>query len=143
MDAYKVCIHNNYNNFLRLNGELLFTVFARIKDPKDVDDVRDQVLATFKRFAKETASQQKLEATRSRLRYSTALMMNSSEAIARAIAPYVALRRTPETINKLFEIYQSLMPEDIRAAASRYYVDNNRTVVTLTSKQVEGSKAEK
>jgi zinc protease len=120
----------------------LFTVFTRIKDPKDMDNVRDQILATFNRFTKDAVSQQKLEATRSRLRYSTALTMNSSEAIARAIAPYIALRRTPETINKLFEIYQSITPEDMRAAASRYFVNNNRTVVTLSPKQVE-SKAGK
>ena len=31
----------------------LFTVFVRIKEPKDVDYVRDQILATFKQYAKE------------------------------------------------------------------------------------------
>jgi zinc protease len=112
----------------------LFTVYARIKDPKDVDYVREQILATFKRFTTESIDQAKLDATRSRLRYGFALGMNSSEAIASAVAPYIALRRTPDTINKLFTLYEQITPQDIRAMASQYFTDNNRTVVTLMTK---------
>ncbi|HKQ73784.1 MAG TPA: pitrilysin family protein [Blastocatellia bacterium] len=116
----------------------LFTVFARIKDPKDVDYARDQILDAFKRYTKELVPQQKLDETRSRLRYSMALAMNSSEAIASALAPFIALRRTPETINQLFALYQRITPEDIRAAASKYFVDDHRTIVTLSS-EVQGA----
>jgi zinc protease len=112
----------------------LFSVTARVKDPKDMDYVRDQILETFKRYTTESVPQDKLDATRSRMRYSTALSMNSSQAIARAISPYVALRRTPETINKLFNLYDQVTPADIRAAASRYFVERNRTIVTLAQK---------
>ncbi|MDQ3686515.1 MAG: insulinase family protein [Acidobacteriota bacterium] len=121
----------------------LFTVFARVKDPKDVDYVRDQILATFKRFTTEAIPQDKLDATRSRLRYGAAMAMNSSAAIARAIAPYVALRRTPETINKLFDLYAVVTPQDIRAAAAEYFKDQNRTVVTLATKTNPATTANK
>ncbi|HEY0321997.1 MAG TPA: pitrilysin family protein [Pyrinomonadaceae bacterium] len=113
----------------------LFAITARVKDAKDMDYVRDQILATFKRYTTETVPQDKLDATRSRVRYGTALSMNSSQAIARAISPYVALKRTPETINKLFNLYDSITPADIRAAAARYFVERNRTTVTLTQKK--------
>lgn len=112
----------------------LFSIFSRIKDQKDVDYVRDQILATFERYKKELIAQDKLNATRSRLRYSVALSLNSSEAIASGLAPYIALRRTPETVNKLFALYETITPEDIRAAAQRYFVDNRRTIVTLSTK---------
>lgn len=124
----------------------LFTVYARIKDPKDVDYVREQILATFKRYTTETIEQAKLDATRSRLRYGFALGMNSSEAIASAIAPYIALRRTPDTLNKLFNLYEQITPQEIRATASKYFTDNNRTVVTLmtkTSATAENKEAKK
>jgi len=111
----------------------LFTVYARVKDPKDIDNVRDQILAAFKRFTDEMVDQTKLDATRSRIRYSFALRMNSSSAIAAALAPYIGLRRTPETINKLFALYQQITPQDIRAIARQYFTPNNRTIVTLTS----------
>ncbi|HEY2380876.1 MAG TPA: pitrilysin family protein [Terriglobia bacterium] len=111
----------------------LFSVSARVKDGKDLDYVRDEILAAFKRFTDENVDPMKLNATRSRLRYSFALRMNSSPAIASSLALYIGLMRSPDTINKLFALYQQLTPEDIRAAARQYFVLNNRTIVTLTS----------
>jgi len=113
----------------------LFAVYARVKDPKDVPYVREQILATFKSFTDEPVSQAKLDATRSRIRYEFALAMDSSSAIANIVATYVGLRRTPETINKLFSLYQQVTPEDIRAVADQHFTDNNRTIVTLEVKQ--------
>ena len=112
----------------------LFTVGVRVKDPKDVDYVREQVLATFQRFTDELVDQATLEASRSRMRYAFALRMNSSTAIANALVPYIGLRRTPETINKLFDLYGRITPEDIREMATRYFTEKNRTVVTLQYK---------
>ena len=112
----------------------LFTVRARVKDPRDVDYVREQILATFQRLTDETVDQANLEATRSRVRYAFALRMNSSTAIANALAPYIGLRRTPETINKLFNLYRQITPEDIREMATRYFTEKNRTIVTLQYK---------
>ena len=117
----------------------LFTVYTRVKDAKDIDYVRDQILAAFKRFSDETVDQSKLDATRSRIRYSFALRMNSSASVAAALAGYIGLRRTPETINKLFALYQQITPEDIRSTARQYFAVNNRTIVTLTSNR-EGAK---
>jgi zinc protease len=60
--------------------------------------------------------------------------MNSSPAVANALAPYIALRRTPDTINKVFALYQQVTPQDMRDVASRYFTEGNRTIVTLTSR---------
>ncbi|MGI9183143.1 MAG: M16 family metallopeptidase [Longimicrobiaceae bacterium] len=112
----------------------LFTVIARVKNPADIEYVRDQILQTLQRYASEPIPQQQLDATRSRMRYSAALGMNSSNAIASALAPYLALRRTPETINRVFAIYDSLTPEQIREIAARHFVENHRTIVTLATR---------
>jgi zinc protease len=112
----------------------LFTVYARIKNANDIDGVREQVLSTFARFTTDTVDQAKLDATRSRIRYSFALRMNSSPAIAASLAPYILLRRTPDTINKVFALYQQVTPQDIRTMAAKYFTETNRTIVTLASK---------
>ena len=112
----------------------LFAVFARVKDPKDVNYVREQVLATYRRYTEELVPQTDLDATRSRARYGFALAMNSSEAIASALAPYLALRRTPEALNRAFALAERVTPADVREAARRYFTDNSRTVVTLAAK---------
>jgi zinc protease len=122
----------------QVDGEL-FAIFSRIKDQKDVDYVRDQILATFQRYTTELVPQAKLDATRSRMRYSLALGMDSSGSIASILAPYISLRRTPETMNQLFSLYGQISPEDIRAAAKTYFVDRSRTIVTLSTKSTGGA----
>jgi zinc protease len=110
----------------------LFTAFARVKNESDMAYVQQQILDTFKRYTNELVSQTDLDNTRSRFRYGFAQGMDSSEAIASTLASYIALRRTPETINKVFALADTVTPADIREAARRYFTDNNRTIVTLT-----------
>jgi zinc protease len=114
----------------------LFLVAAKLKDVKDTDYVRQQILETYQRFAKEPVPKDKLDSTRSRLRYGFALGMNSSDAIAGAMAGYIGLRRTPLTIDKLFALYDTITPEEMRQMAAKYFVDSHRTIVTLSSKEV-------
>ena len=112
----------------------LFTVYVRVKDPAQVTYVRDQILKTFERYKTELIDQAKLDATRSRTRYGYAMGLNSNDAIAGALAPYIALERTPETLNRLFETYQTVTPGDIRDAVKKYFREESRTVVTLATK---------
>jgi zinc protease len=118
----------------------LFAVFARIKDPKAVDYVREQILATYKRFSTDLIPQGKLDDTRSRLRYGFAMTMNSSNAIASSLAPFISLRRTPDTIDKLAVVMDSITPEDVRDMAKKYFRDESRTIVTLATKASASAK---
>jgi zinc protease len=113
----------------------LFTVTAQIKDVKDTDYVRDEIIKTYKRYAAETISQKQLDETRSRLRYSFSLAMNSNDAIAGTLAQFVALRRSPETIDRVFALYDSITPADIRMHAEKYFKDDGQTIVTLATKK--------
>lgn len=120
----------------------LFVVLARVKDAKDVDYVRDQILATYKRYTGELFPATKVDATRSRIRYSFALAMDSSDAIASTLAPFVSLRRSPETIDKLAALMETITPQDVRDIAAKYFRDEGRTIVTLATKTKESAKNE-
>ncbi len=113
----------------------LLTVMARVKDPKDMDYVRGEIIKTFDWFKTNKVAKEKLEAVKSHLKYEFALSLDNSEAIASGLAPYIALRRTPETINKLYTVYASITPEDIQGMAKKYFVDKHRTVVTLAHEE--------
>src|SRR6266436_5755788 len=112
----------------------LFFVNARVKGGKDMNYVRQQILDTYQHYAKDMVPQAMLDSTRSRLRYGFALGMNSSSAIADSLASYIGLRRTPETIDKLFALYDAITPKDIRDIGAQYFVDSHRTIVTLSTK---------
>lgn len=112
----------------------LFGVVARVKKQQDLESVEKQIVETAQGFATRPVDSKKLEALKEHLRYEFALGLDNSEAIAGVVAQFVALRRTPETINRYYELYAKLTPEDIQKAAAKYLIPNNRTVVTLTSK---------
>jgi zinc protease len=116
----------------------LFAVTSRVKSEADVDYVRDEIIKTFKRYSQELIPQKKLDDTRSRLRYGFALAMNSNDAIADALAPYVGFKRTPDTVNKLYDVMDSITPEDIRHYAQQYFADKDQTVVTVSYKKQGG-----
>jgi zinc protease len=112
----------------------LFVVGSRVQKAEDVPHVRQQIIDTFKRFTTELIPQAQLDATRSRLRYSVALSMNSSDSIADLLAPSISLRRTPETINRYADLLDTVTPEDVRRAAQTYFREDSRTIVTLAPK---------
>jgi zinc protease len=128
-------------NFSNKMDPELFTVLARVKDPKDVDYVRNELLKTFKRYSSELIPESKLNDTRSRLRYSFAMAMNSSDAIASTLAPFVSLRRSPETIDKLAAMMETITAQDVLDIAAKYFRDESRTLVTLATKAKDTAQA--
>jgi len=113
----------------------LLSVGARVKDPKDLEYVKIEIIKTFNSFKTTTVPKDKLEAVKSNLKYSFALGLDNSEALAASLASYIALRRTPEALNKVYDLYAAITPADIQATAKKYFVDKHRTVVTLSSKE--------
>jgi zinc protease len=110
----------------------LFTVYSRVKKEGDVDAIRESVISTLNGFKDTLVEKKRLDAVKNNLRYRFALSMNNSESIARALASAIALRRTPETLNRLYALYDQITPEDLREVARKYFVADGRTVVTLS-----------
>ena len=113
----------------------LFMVYARVKKDADVPAVQEAIVSTLNGFKDTLVDTKKLEAVKSNLRYSFALGLDNSEAIAANLASIIALTRTPETMNQVYDIYASLTPEDLREVARKYFVTAGRTVVTLAQKK--------
>ena len=124
-----------FSDFEDHRDPYLSSVAARVKDPKDVDYVKNEIIKAFDSFKPTPVQKAKLDAVKSNLKYSFALGMDNSEAIAAALASYIALRRTPETLNKVYDLYAAITPEDIQAMAKKYFVDRHRTSVTLSNKE--------
>lgn len=110
----------------------LFTVISRIKKQPDVDGVRESIVSTLNGFKDTLVEAKKLDAVKKNLRYRFAMSMDNSEAIAGALAQAISLRRTPETLNRLYAMYEQITPEDLRDVARKYFVESGRTVVTLS-----------
>ncbi|MCW5959567.1 MAG: insulinase family protein [Pyrinomonadaceae bacterium] len=118
----------------------LFAVYSQIKEPKDLEYVQNEIIRTFQRYTSETIPQKELDETRSRLKYGFALGMNSNSAIAGTLARFISLKRSPDTIDKLFALYDSITPADMKSMAAKYFKESSRTIITLDHKNSGGTK---
>ncbi|MBM3774970.1 MAG: insulinase family protein [Acidobacteria bacterium] len=121
----------------------LFSVYGRVKKPADVEYVRDQILATVERLRSRPVDAARLEAVKNNVRYSFSLGLDDSQSVAAVAARYVALRRTPETINDIYDLYAKVTPTDLQRAASRHLGEKTRTIVTLSGAAAAASGAGK
>jgi zinc protease len=112
----------------------LFVVVARVKRPDRTGAVLRAIEDELARLAKDPPGQERLEQVQSHLFYRFVLGLNRSDAVAAQLAPFLALRRTPETVNRLFETYRRVTPADLAAAAGEWFRPETRTVVTLEEK---------
>lgn len=112
----------------------LFAAVARVKQPERTGDVRRAIEDELDRLAVEPPPEERLQQVQSHLFYRFVLGLNRSDAVAAQLAPFLALRRTPETVNRLFGAYRRAAPRDLTAAAGRWFRREGRTVVTLEEK---------
>lgn len=116
----------------------LFTIIARVTDPTRVDYVRDAIIEEIERLKVEPVDDEVLAATKSHMRYGFAMGLDNPGGVAETLAHYLQLTGDPQTVNRVYRLYDSVSPEDIQHVATTYFPATNRTVVTLTQEQTDG-----
>ncbi len=111
----------------------LLLLGARLAKPEAAEEVRQALLDTLVKARTELIPAEKLDATKSRLKYSFVARMDNSESIGEILANYVHFERTPETINRLYRSYDALTPEDLRDQANASFIDASMVQVTLSN----------
>ncbi len=110
----------------------LATLFARVKKLEDMAYVRDAIMATVALARAEPVSAERLAEAKSHARYAFARTLDNSESIASTLARFVRYRRSFDTVNALFRVFDSLTPDDLHAVAKRYFRDDNVVITTLS-----------
>ena len=117
----------------------LFTIFTRIKDVKDIDAVRDRMYAALEEAKTKPVSAERLADIKSHMKYQYAMGLDNPNSVADGISHYIYLTGDPESVNRVYALYDKVTPEDIMAVAKKYFTKENRTVLLLT--QAEQSKS--
>ncbi|HEX2834767.1 MAG TPA: pitrilysin family protein [Thermoanaerobaculia bacterium] len=110
----------------------LFTVFARVKDPKDAVYVRDALLETFAKVRAQQLDTKRVDDAKANQRYAFLRGLDNTDAIAGTIASYAHFNRSYDTINQYFRELASVSPASIQTAAQKYFTDKNLVVTTLS-----------
>lgn len=117
----------------------LLMLFARSDKADNLATIRDAFTDTLAQARTELIDDTKLNDLKNNLKYSFASGLDSSRGIARMMSGYLHYNHDPEAVNKYYRSLAAVTAEDIRDAANRYFVDSNRTTLTMNNaKQVDG-----
>ncbi|HZX11647.1 MAG TPA: pitrilysin family protein [Acidobacteriota bacterium] len=110
----------------------LLTFNALVKEKEDLPYVEEEIFKELELYKNELIPEDKLEAVKSNLKYSMARQFGTTDGTAGILAFYINLTTDPNSINKLFDLYQNIASQNIREMAQKYFIKTNSTVVTLT-----------
>ncbi|HEX8254835.1 MAG TPA: pitrilysin family protein, partial [Thermoanaerobaculia bacterium] len=110
----------------------IFSVFARVKDPKDAVYVRDQILQTFAGLRSAKLDAQRVADAKSNARYGAVRALDNTDAIASTIASFAHFERSYDTINNYYRAFTAVTPEQMQQVAQKYFTDANLVVTTLS-----------
>jgi zinc protease len=110
----------------------LFTIITRIKDPKNIEMVKQEILAAIEKAKTTPIDAKQLADIKSFMKYSYAMGLNNADAIANSIVHYISMTGDPESVNRVYRLYDKVSPQDLMMVANKYFGANNRTTVLLT-----------
>lgn len=110
----------------------LFTILTRIKEAKNIEMVKNAIFDAIERAKTTPVPAQRLADIKSYMKYSYAMNLDNADAIANSIAHYIAMTGDPESVNRVYALYDAVTPSDLMAVAQKYFSAHNRTVVLLT-----------
>ena len=110
----------------------LFTIYTMVKDPKDVDSVREEIFRAIAAFQEKPVAQEKLDAQRNNTTYSFLMNLDTPDKVAGNLARFAAMTGGIECVDQLFATFARVTPADIQRVAQTYLMSDKRTVVVVT-----------
>ncbi|MGB9665630.1 MAG: M16 family metallopeptidase, partial [Ignavibacteria bacterium] len=111
----------------------LFRIYARIKDDKNLEKVKQEIYNAIDKLKSEQISPKKLADVLSNMKYSFLHSLDNADAIASTLAYYVSVTGTPHSLDEFYQTLSKITPDDIQQVAKKYLVKEKRNVVTLIS----------
>jgi zinc protease len=110
----------------------LFQVNAMLKDPADMQYVKDEIMKAMEDAKTIAADSTILAEARSNFKYSFAMGMNSPDAIANNLSYFIWLTGDPESLNRAYAMYEKITAEDVMKTAQKYFNTTSLTVATIS-----------
>jgi len=128
-------VQSLYADFTPLRDPGLLAINTTVIDPRDIERVRADIESTVEYFKNELVDVEKLDDTKSNMRYSFLNRLETALGISFSLMNPVIFTGRIEAIADYYETLHSITPEDVREAARLYLSENRRTVVTLTEEE--------
>ncbi len=113
----------------------LININTRVKDPARIDEVIAEIDAALAAAQETPVYPQRLADLKSRLKYSFLMNLDTPSNVAQRLSRFVAVTGGHEAIDTLFATAEATTPDDVLAAAQKFFVTEKRTVAVLKGGQ--------
>lgn len=114
----------------------LFTIQVSMVEKDDIPYVKGEIEKAIANVKAEDVDAALLERTKSSLKYGFAMGIDTPGSIAQTLSHYIQLTGDPESINRLYVLYDKVTAEDIKMVASKYFIPNHLTIATISEDEL-------
>lgn len=125
-------------DFELMRDPSLLNVTAMVSNPQDLAVIEREIQSTAEKFRSTLCDAQLLQDTKSAMKYGFLMSLETAQGTCFALRSTIVFTGGIEAIEEYYRTLDSISPEDIRAAANKYLVDNGRTTITLVSEKKGG-----
>jgi zinc protease len=112
----------------------LFYIYSMVKDEKDLDYVRTEILNTLEYFKKNPVDEAKLNDIKMSAKYSFLMALDNNKSVASALPSYIAYSGDIKVIDELYAAMDKITAQDIMDAANDIFQPEKRNEVLLKGK---------
>jgi len=116
----------------------LFSIQASLVKKEDMQYVKDETVKAIEDLIANGVDAKLLADTKSNLKYRFAMSIDNPDQIASTLCHYIALTGDPETINRVYELYDKVTEDDVKRIAKKYFVPTGLTIATISSDEEGG-----
>ena len=114
----------------------LFTIQTSMVEKEDMAYVMGEIDKAIDRVKTEDVDAALLERTKSNLKYGFAMGIDTPGAIAQSLGHYIQLTGDPESINRLYALYDKVTAEDLKIVANKYFNPEHLTIATISDDEL-------
>jgi len=110
-------------------------VVAVVKRAEDLDAVRKGLEQAIRRFQTWPVDADQLARVKRHAKYAFLMELDTPSKVVSAILPFVAVTGGIEALDRMYAEAEQVMPEEIMAAARKYFDPKRRTIAVLKGTQ--------
>lgn len=145
-ELYKKLVLNE-QKVRSLNGGFLFTrdpylysISSSVVDEAEMAYVKSEIDKAIEKIKTEPIDEDLLAQTKSKLKYSAIMGMDSPSAIADDLAFFIWVSDDAESLNRMYAAYDKVSAEGLMQAANNCFIPSQLTISTISSKKEGGLK---
>ncbi len=114
----------------------LFTIQVSMVEKADMPYVMEEIEKAIAKVKAEGVDEDILKRTKSNLKYSFAMGIDTPGAIANSLSHYIQLTGDPESVNRTYAQYDKVTAEDVKKMANQYFVPEHLTIATISGDEL-------